>query len=612
MQRTDGKIYQVSKLNVGQSQRLNYRQHELFVREQLGLPYGVMPDQMFEVTQVVTDTGGSADEWNPNVEFAYEHSATGQFVGFNDHHYRYWGFDTSYQTWNDLTLNTPLSFAVNRVNPWAPTIDDPTNNTFEVTYKGKSVVDTLWGKREVCVTQYTGEFAFEKKAAASPDLDDVYITEVFTDYVDSNKLVHRSERQYLEYSSAQKQTPTGGFTDYVKVLSGFVSDNTLYGLDPIYGHVPDEQPNTMEQCLASLSDQTPAETLTYDITRVNDSDFITGIYYWDLEMNTDVSWQDKSLLVESGLFGELYRNGSSIAKFLELYYTDDQDIFQGMEARESGSSEVKWGSVLERRFMDTLEGSYRLPEVDTRYTRAVSPDTQYGSWDNAEYISSEVYLGKEVLSLPVNGATEQIEVCHSFRSSQGQLFENVSWLETDRQQQYDWFDAKGLVQREVTKKDGTFESWLRSGVNQPMPIYMLCESQNSGEVESSVVTYADFVRAARSCSYQAFSLDMLQNQTIVNYGADGLYRYILNSDGSGLYQEREIEEPDFDAPIQWQLNYDGVLSIVNGDDTEHFALVTTQGDQISLLAFYEWTERQGVPEEEVRYTEMIGQEYWVE
>ncbi len=268
----------------------------MYVGEQIGLDYNLFEGEALRVEQVTTDFEGYADEWNPNIEFTYTHQATGHFVGFKDHRYRYWGFDTAEQTWvpEDLILGSSIDVDVGRVNQWAPDPDNATQNHFTIEYLGKDIIDTLWGKREVCVTRYSGQFAYVKTPQAQGNFADVYIDEVFTDYVDKDKLIQRSDRHYLEYPSPEMVTATGGYTNYRKQLEGVILEESLYGKDPAYGDIPTGQPVTFEQCLDSF-EETDTQTITLDITRSVDDELVQyGSYYWDLKSNDDITVAGRS------------------------------------------------------------------------------------------------------------------------------------------------------------------------------------------------------------------------------------------------------------------------------------------------------------------------------
>ncbi|MGF1722031.1 hypothetical protein L4D20_18540 [Vibrio kyushuensis] len=599
--RTDGKFYQVSKLNLGYSQPVNYAQRELVVRTQKGMPYGLLPNENIVVSQVVTDFGGQADPWNPNLEFVYEHADTGIFLGFNDYLYRWWGLDTVSREQPELTLQTPYLGVINRINKWAPNEENPTNNNFTQIYLGKDIIQTIWGLREVCVVQYQGEFAYVDER--QPQLyEDLYIKETYTDYVDAGELVHRSEREYLEYSTIDKVSPENGFTNYVKQLEGFIDNSVLYGVDPVVSAASQDDPLTLDTCVAELSPSMGADTLTFDIEKnQEDGSQRTGVYFWDLITNQGVSWQGKDNLIESQLFGELYNSGSLAEKFSETYYEDDLGVFHGLEAKENGSDEVKWGSVLVIEFDASLAGTYRIPEVGSRVINAVNPDTQYGSWSTGEYTTSTVYLGKETIAYQVEGEVKAVDTCKTYTNSEGLLFNDLSELaDTEGYQQTNWYDADGLVKRETIKSDGSNELWLRREKNALIPFYSVCSSQDSGEVASSSTTYQDFIPAASSCGYTQMNSAMLVGTSLYHQESDGFsYGYQFTTQGVGIYTESN----GFTIPISWAVNSDGILSITSGNDTEYFALVTTEGDKVSLLGFYVWDENGSA------YTEIIGQEF---
>ncbi len=313
-------------------------------------------------------------------------------------------------------------------------------------------------------------------------------------------------------------------------------------------------------------------------------------------------------MIESGLVGELYHRDpdSPPLKFSEQYFQDKYMNYLGFEARMEGSSQVAWGNVLVDMETLSLPGFYRSPEVSKRSLINVLSPVPTGSWISGEVIQSRVFLGQELLFEYLDGENKAVNTCHRFTVSEGHLDGAPNYEKT---MQHEWFDQYGLAKRQTVNQDGRVETWMRRGVNLPMPVYHICHSQDSGEVENSNVSYADFLIAARSCHFTELTFGRLVGKTFTNYTDEGNYTYSLSNttDGEwyiGSYHEREINEPDYDDAIFWKLSDDGILIIDNGGDVEYFALVSEQNGKMSLLAYYQWIESG-----DVYYTEIIGQEY---
>ncbi|WGV98586.1 hypothetical protein QF117_01065 [Vibrio sp. YMD68] len=605
--RSDGRLYNVSRLNVGQSNTTHYFQTELYVDTINSLPNGYAYElgNPIVVNQITTDFGAQANEWDPNLEFEYLDAVTGEYIGYRDHYDRWWGFNVSVTRAEMLPLNTPVPWSVQRFDTWSP-IDSVTHNQFTTTYLGKEIITTELGLREVCVTQYQGQFDFVKGAGSTSQHHQMYVEDSVKNYVDKNKIIQRAEREYLEFDPSDKETPTWGYTNYVKQLEGFILNDVLYGNDPIDTNVPDNQPLTLDACLAELPSgvqpPTLSDSLTFDVVKRSlDGSVRTAIYHWELLTGEHVAWQDKTGLIESRLTGEQFDNGRSLGVFTERYYQDTLGAFQGMEAREEGSDDIKWGNVHLVKNDLTLESTYRIPEVESTHFRAVNADTQYGDWQTGDYVTNTVYVGKEPISYQINGETVTQEACRVYTSNQGSLYRSDGSLSSsENMQQVNWFDNNGLVQRETEKKSGMLETWTRSAVNGTMPIYAVCDRENTGEVQGEVVGYEHFLASANYCSYSSFDTVDLNGLTLYYQESEAFYYgYQFSSDGSGIYTESD----GFSIAISWSINENGIIKIISGDDTEYFALVATEGNNFSLLGFYLWDE------EGQRVTEIIGQEF---
>ncbi|MCK6264132.1 hypothetical protein KP803_12705 [Vibrio sp. ZSDE26] len=613
--RSDGRLYEVSRLNVEQSNVTHYFQTELYVETIDTLPSGhiYQSGNQILVNQITTDFGANpVNEWDPNLEFEYIDASTGEFIGYRDHYDRWWGYSVLVNRAETLPLNEAISWSVERNDKWSLTT--PTaHDQLTMTYLGKEIISTELGLRELCVTHYQGEFDFVKTADSAPETSDMYLEDSVKNYVDKNEMIQRAEREYLEYDPSDKTVPTWGYTNYVKQLKGFISNELLYGQDPITANVPSDQPVTLDECLSGLptgvQPPTRSDSLSFDIVkRKLDGTVQYGVYHWDLLTADNVAWQDKTELFESRLTGEIFVDGHSLGVFTERYYEDSNGVFQGMEAREQGSDEVKWGSVhLDKRNL-TLESTYRIPEVESTHVRAVNADTQYGDWHTGDYVTNTMYVGKEAISYQSNGQTITQDACRVYTSNQGSLFDGSDVLSaSESMQQVNWYDNNGLVLRESENQEGTFETWTRSAVNGAMPVYTICELENTGEVFGSADTYQDFVPAAQNCSYRAFDSVMLVDTTLYHQESDSFYySYHFNGDGTGVYSEPTVGHSE---NITWHLNSDGILEIKNGTgndtvrDDEYFALIASKDGYFSLIGFYVWQE-EGTPASEI-----IGQEF---
>ncbi len=472
--RFDSKVYAISRINTGDVKVTQYSQVESYLRNQQGMPKGLHENKDIIVSQVTPDFGDEPSQWDPNADFEYIDAATGLYLGFNDGFYRWWAFNAEVGEKSELYLDQPEATYITRLDKWSPIIpvrhDGLTN-----TYQGKDIIETVNGLREVCVTEYVGKFSFENKTD-DQSITDIYVEEVFKNYTDHNEVVQRSERSYLEYLLADKdksdKTPIWGYTDYVKTLAGFVANNELFGIDPLEANKPEDQPLTMDMCLEELDQGIypvqPNDTLTFAMERENSWGGIqTGIYTWNLLVDSNVEWQGYNNLTESGLSGELFWEGQAEPyTFEERYFVDEHGVWKGMEATENGEPSIKWGNVHTVREVVSQPSTYRIPEVTNIQLRAVDSSTQYGDWETGEYVNSTVFVGKETVEYVEDGVTYTQDACRTYSYEKGSLY-SVEGVQTGQEwnSQNDWYDNNGLVYRERENQDRKYEHWKRIAVN---------------------------------------------------------------------------------------------------------------------------------------------------
>ena len=472
--RMNGKVYAVSRVDVGSDVSTQYMQSELYIKTQQGMPKGLHADKAIIVNQITVDSGDEPSEWSLVSELEYIDQSSGIYLGFKDTFQRWWAFVTETNADQTLTLNQSAPHYVERLDKWSP--DVPVRHEqLSTIYLGKDIIETVNGKREVCVTEYSGYYDLVN-STDDESVADIYVEEVFKSYLDHDEVVQRSERSYIEFNLADKdksdREPIWGYEDYVKTLTGFVHNGELFGVDPVSGNKPVEQPVTLEQCLAELEQGLnpiqSGDTLEFDIEKAPVwGGTQTGHYRWDLLVNDNVSWQGLDNLLESGLSGQLFWEGQvEQYTFDERYFVNQDDIWQGMEATENGDSAIKWDNVNTGSELASLESTYRIPEITHIEVRAVDSSTQYGDWETAEYAKSTVFAGKETVEYSVDGNTYTQEACRLYSHEKGNLYnsENVQTIQ-EWTSQNDWYDNNGLVYRERRNQDMNYEYWKRTSVN---------------------------------------------------------------------------------------------------------------------------------------------------
>ncbi|GHA36689.1 thrombospondin type 3 repeat-containing protein [Photobacterium aphoticum] len=471
----DAKLYDVSRVMWGADTPSTYSQNEIFVETRKGLPSGHLMDRDVNVTQVSTLEPGSL---SPTFEHEYVDANSGQFLGFREAFSRWWGTNVAMEDLGAINLGIPAYGWVDRIDKNAPEVP-VRHDDVSVTYVGKDIIDTTMGLREVCVVQHQSTMTLMNNQDADPmnHYPVAKVEDTRKQFIDAGELMQKMEVTYLERDPVT-DVVTWGYTDYEKVLVGATIDDQGYGRDPVLDRVPEGEPVTFEQCLASLPDQghSPVigESLTYEMSR---GDMEQGIFQYALYNMSpltaeNVSWQGKDNLTESMLQGDFYDSSQPdlppYYTFTEKYYEDSAGNMVGFEATQNGGLDVAWGNDIVSNVLQSVAGSYLLPEIRmiTGKPLLATPER-----DHFVQVSWDMYLGKEEVYdsatgdfIPACVMQRQWETAFYDENGQPTLDEaSAPVIETFFTR--DAHDNRGMVQRNAFSDRWMYEDWYRLSFN---------------------------------------------------------------------------------------------------------------------------------------------------
>ncbi|MGR5132850.1 thrombospondin type 3 repeat-containing protein, partial [Vibrio alfacsensis] len=495
----NSKLYAIERV-MFDGREQSYTQTEIETGQQQGLPNGLFSDRAFTINQVTPDLGGGVDQWNPNADLEYLDALDGAFYGSHDTYYRWWSFVPYYHQEVTVPLNEIVTVDYIRVNKWNPKPEDPTINAdaTSLRYQGKDILNVDGNLVEVCVSGHDGEYVLESNDPTS-ELVPVYLTESVTNYSASKDLVVKSERQYLEYATAERVEPNWGWSSYTKQLQGFVNEGQLFGQDPIASRVPEGEFTTLKQCLASLDggEYQPqvGDVNTYYMSRskyhgedehgqANFEDQ-SGMYEWHLLVDDNASWHDKHVRL-SQLMASRYDELAYgyVPWFSENYYETQDKEWLGIEGFEPyAGNDIKWGSKTTEAQSFIEEHYYRLPKVTYSQFEIHNPETQYGAdndgdglvdWRTGNSNASATYVGKVTLQRMDQETyeIESVEACQMFSYSTSEYFDvNGHPLPemNEWRKQLDSYDNKGLIWRQRSDQRWDFEDWQRDDLSLSYP-----------------------------------------------------------------------------------------------------------------------------------------------
>lgn len=454
----NGRVYQVNRENLT-GEAYAYTQFEQFVAHRTGMPQGWLPDANIEVWQIVIDDGTevtSPHTDGPSLEFEYIDAATGQYRGFEDSFRRWWGYNLSATDTRARELNIPMLGSLSRVDAWDPSQQVTHTDAFTDTYLGKEIIDTPYGLREVCVTEYQGEYTFTPAEGSDKPLTQA--KEHFTNYVDVDGIIVRSERDYSEQYN-QDPTQTWGYQNYVKQLTGLTHNGQDYGQSTDQLNAA-AQPETLAACLVQLPNAAPIAPLTgrsFDFNRQDNQGTIyqSGQYDYVYASETQTQWRGHQGVQQDRLTGEIYNHDShTFYNFIEQHYTLSK-IWLGLEAH-TPEGELQWGSEtmvnqVQSRKRDSL--GYRQPQVS--YVEVEAIDASKQTWQTARIVEHATYLGQfdDHLGQPA---------CVTFKRTDTQFFKpgEKAPYTSEYDHAINWEDNLFVTKKLRTTEYTHLEQWL--------------------------------------------------------------------------------------------------------------------------------------------------------
>ncbi|MGF1681241.1 hypothetical protein [Photobacterium minamisatsumaniensis] len=473
LDRPQSRLYDIARVNAITSEPYIYSQSEIVVGERTGLPNGLLADKNIEITQITTaDPSASVDQWNPSFEHSYIDADSRQYIGNQDVFSRWWATNVDTNIPADLTLNEVTSYWVDRIDRYAPQQPNRQSDLTK-TYRGKDIIQTATGLREVCVVEATATLDLIDNTGDTA-VSVLHVIEDEKSYIDANHVVQLSERSYLEYDPADLENPTWGYTDYRKELVGLIEDELLYGRDPVTDRVPEGEFSTMEQCLASLPDSdyvsSPNESIEYIMSRYNAE---TGgaqdaIYTTVANTGEGVSWKGHENLNTSQLHGAFfdYQNPSALPfyEFTETYYESDEGLMVGFEATENGGNYIAWGSETLSSSLLSATGSYLMPEVRLNHVKPLNATAERASFIQ---VVNDVFAGKGTAWDSESGS--EIPACKHYRRWEAAFYQEDGTVALDGDgnpiteffDETNYYDNRGLIHRLRSSDSWSYEDWMR-------------------------------------------------------------------------------------------------------------------------------------------------------